>query len=433
MKFFVALLLLSASAFGQEGIPDDVGTGLLPAGLVGETDAVIKQSRIEALQHTVQAMEARYIEGLDDASAVIQAERELATARLDATNVMQERLDAIEEALRSAVLRWQRVKELQRGGYRGGDAASDITNRIAVYRYRIMWLQEKSSEKTQTKATDLATSEHEGIPHDVGTGILPPGLDGNATLEAIKQTQIHALQQGVHAARSRILEGLDSVNNLFEIQTQLAIARLETTSVTQERLDFIQEALGSALLAWQRTVELQRVGARGGDTATEALTRAAVFGYRVMWLKEKHSESGQSQALESPASEHEGIPQDVGTGLLPQGLIGDSSLDVIQQHRIDALQETVRGLHSRVLEGSDKINNLLDAQLDLTLARLDVANIKQERLDLIEDSLRTALFTWQRVKELQRVGARGGDQGSEGQARAAVFRYRVMWLNEKAG
>jgi len=87
-----------------------VGTGQLPAGLVGETDAAIKQSRIEALQHTVQAMEPRYLEGLVDAIVVMQAEKELATARLDATTDMQERLDAIEDALLSALLRWQRVK-----------------------------------------------------------------------------------------------------------------------------------------------------------------------------------------------------------------------------------------------------------------------------------------------------------------------------------
>jgi len=47
MRTFITFFLLTTFAIGQEGIPANVGTGVLPPGLDGETDLnAIKQTRI---------------------------------------------------------------------------------------------------------------------------------------------------------------------------------------------------------------------------------------------------------------------------------------------------------------------------------------------------------------------------------------------------
>ena len=105
----------------------------------------------------------------------------------------------------------------------------------------------------------------EGIPANVGTGELPPGLAGVTDLHAIQQSQIDVLRLCVEVLRNRYERGLININNLLAAQTELAIARLDTTNAKQERLDFIQEALEAALKTWQRIHELQKVERRFGE------------------------------------------------------------------------------------------------------------------------------------------------------------------------
>ena len=127
----------------------------------------------------------------------------------------------------------------------------------------------------------------EGIPANVGTGVLPPGLEVETDLSAIKQKRIEALQGAVEALRTRYMSGLDNIDFLLAAQIELAIAKLDFTTVKKERLDHIETALTNALENWQRVEELRKVGLRGGDDATEVKARAAVFKFRVMWLAEK--------------------------------------------------------------------------------------------------------------------------------------------------
>lgn len=146
MRTFLLLLLITASAIGQEGIPADVGTGLLPPGLEGESDLkVINLRRIEALRENVEALQARYERGLDNINLLCVAQIELLTAQLDSTTLKKERLDYIENSLKFALLTWQMVKNLQKVGARGGDVATECQSRAAVFRYRAMWLKEKGS------------------------------------------------------------------------------------------------------------------------------------------------------------------------------------------------------------------------------------------------------------------------------------------------
>jgi len=96
------------------------------------------------------------------------------------------------------------------------------------------------------------------------------------------------------------------------------------------------------------------------------------------------------------------------------------------------LQDAVEVLRIRHELGLVNFGFLLTAQIELAIAKVDSTTVKQERLDHIETAVISALKAWQRINELQKVGARGGDVDAEVQARAAVFKFRVMWLAEKA-
>jgi hypothetical protein len=127
----------------------------------------------------------------------------------------------------------------------------------------------------------------EGIPVGVGNGDLPPGLEGVSDLKVINQKRIECLQEAVDALQFRHEQGLDKINLLLAARIELAMAQLESTTVKKERLAHIESCLKSALLAWQMAGELQKVAARGSVVAAECQSRAAVFKYRAMWLKEK--------------------------------------------------------------------------------------------------------------------------------------------------
>ena len=166
MRTFITFFLLTTIVIGQEGIPANVGTGVLPPGLDGETDLnAIKRKRIEALQLAVEVLRNRYERGLISISFELAAQIELAMAKLDSTTVKQERLDHIETAVISALSVWQRIHELQKIGARGGEEDAEVQARAAVFRFREMWLTEKAAAPQSTAA---AVS---GVPRS--TNIVP--------------------------------------------------------------------------------------------------------------------------------------------------------------------------------------------------------------------------------------------------------------------
>ncbi len=257
---------------------------------------------------------------------------------------------------------------------------------------------------------------------------LPPGLEDAADLGAIQQMRIESMQQATDAIQSKIEQGLENSQRLLQAHRELINAKLDATTTSHERLEILADGFRSALLTWQRVKELQQVGARG----TEAQARAEVFRYQVMRLEEKAKEGSGPKSSDLKTSPQQDIPKDVGTGLLPPGLVNDTDLVTIKQTRIDALKQTAHEFQRRYEVSPDSMVYATVAQMELTIARLDATNIRQERLACIQDSLRTACLVWQRVKDLQSHGMRGGDGAAEAVARAEAFRYRSMWLNEKA-
>lgn len=121
--------------------------------------------------------------------------------------------------------------------------------------------------------------------------------------------------------------------------------------------------------------------------------------------------------------------ESIGNGVIPAGLL-DPDLKVVQQARVEAAKASVDALYNRFAAGLDNIGFLMEAQLDYVDARLEVAETKQDRLQALMDGVKLALDVWQRVKELERVGAKGGDHASETRARAQVFKLRLRWLKE---
>lgn len=146
MRTLLALLFLATTVIGQDGIPSDIGDGVLPPGLKGVTDInAIRQSRVEALQRLVEARQSSNMSGVDDIALLCSAQIELLIAKRDSTAAKTERLKHIEAALRHAMTIWQRVKKLQDSGMRGGEAAVEARARATVFQFREMWLTENAT------------------------------------------------------------------------------------------------------------------------------------------------------------------------------------------------------------------------------------------------------------------------------------------------
>lgn len=123
----------------------------------------------------------------------------------------------------------------------------------------------------------------------------------------------------------------------------------------------------------------------------------------------------------------------VGTGNLPDGFVEAAEMAAIKALRVRAAEDQVSALRARYMSGLDNINFLLQAQIELALARIDTTNDKAKQLEHIQAGLNAAIITWQTIKEIQKVGAIGGDAAAEAQARNQVFRFYVWWHKLKAG
>ncbi len=128
-----------------------------------------------------------------------------------------------------------------------------------------------------------------------------------------------------------------------------------------------------------------------------------------------------------------GSLKQLGTGQLPPGIVEAKDLASIKALRVEAAEEQVEGLRARYEGGLDNINFLLRAQIELTLARMDTTDDRAKQLEHIQDGLNSAVLVWQRVTELQKAGASGGDFASSAEAKQHVFKFYVLWHKWKAG
>lgn len=424
MKTVAAILLLTATAYGQEGLDTELGTGAFPPGIVGETNLRnVQLLRCEALKSGVHELQSRYESGLDNIHFLLDAQMKLAAAQLDTTADRQQRLEYLQAAFNSALLTWQRVKKLQSVGMRGGDAAAEAQARAAVFRVRVAWLKEEAKGASNPSSSPA----HRGLDPTIGTGAFPEGIAGVDDVKNVQLSRVAVLQSKVQAMQARHESGLDKIGLLLASQMELAVAQLDTTNDKQERLDHLQAAFHRALLTWQRIKELQNVGMVGGDVASEFQAREAVFKYYALWLKEK-SKAGlkPTQPLRN-----EDLDLVIGTGDVPEGIEGANDIGNVQLSRIEVLQTTVEALHTRYQHGLVDLTFVLNSQLELAEAQLEIANDKQQRLAYSQAAFNSALLNWQRVKELQKHGMRGGDMAAESQARAEVLRFRILWLKER--
>ena len=292
-----------------------------------------------------------------------------------------------------------------RGG--GGDTAAETKARSAIFRFRVIWLNDTAIGQVGAEA-------------NLGTGQLPKGLTRVTDINDLQRLRIEALKEAVVFGRKIYEAGIGNASNFLEAQNGIGFCRNSKPQIsnrndwrTGERRLTLRYKIGSDVNG------LCEAGAAGGNTASETKARADVFRFRVMWWKETAIRQGGEEA-------------NLGTGQLPKGLAGVTNVKELRVLRIEALKDAMEATRLRYEHGLDNIDFLLELQMELVSAQLETTDDKQERLDYIREAFNAALRTWQRCVVLREAEAFGGDTASETKARAAVFRFRVMWLKEKA-
>lgn len=127
----------------------------------------------------------------------------------------------------------------------------------------------------------------------------------------------------------------------------------------------------------------------------------------------------------------EGIPQNIGTGKYPEGLLDNTNIKSLMQMRIETLKQKVQVLENQFSNGTLQDSILYDAQQELLMAQLESTTDKQTRLKFIEESLANAITIWQIMKAKADIGLRGGETYSVLTFQEQVYHFRIMWLKEK--
>jgi hypothetical protein len=138
-----------------------------------------------------------------------------------------------------------------------------------------------------------------------------------------------------------------------------------------------------------------------------------------------------SLLLPHPTSPQEGIPQNIGIGKYPEGLLDNTDIKSLMKMRIETLKQKVQVLENQFSVGTLPDSILYDAQQELLMAQLESTTDKQTRLKFIEESLANALKIWQIVEAKADVGLSGGEKDSVLTFQEQVYHFRIMWLKEK--
>ncbi len=150
MKTLIAIFLLTASAFGQEGVAKTIGKTPLLEGMEGVTDIkTVQLLRVKALKDQMQIYTDQIQSGTNALSQLAElictTQIELVLAQLDMTDVKQERLDHLQAAVDSAIQLWRVAKDRSRIGAEGAGPEAEARARAEVYKLRVMWLKEKAN------------------------------------------------------------------------------------------------------------------------------------------------------------------------------------------------------------------------------------------------------------------------------------------------
>lgn len=135
--------------------------------------------------------------------------------------------------------------------------------------------------------------------------------------------------------------------------------------------------------------------------------------------------------LPSTPIPQEGIPQNIGTGRYPEGLLNNSDIKDLTRRRIEALKQRVKVVKERFEAGTIPYTQLYQANQDLLSAQLDSTDAKEIRLKYIEESLANALMVWQLTRAKADKGLRGGEADALLSFEEQVFHFRILWLKEK--
>lgn len=136
--------------------------------------------------------------------------------------------------------------------------------------------------------------------------------------------------------------------------------------------------------------------------------------------------------LPSAPIPQEGIPQNIGTGKYPEGLLNNTDINDLTRRRIETLKQRVKLVKERFEAGTIPYTHLYEANQALLSAQLDSTDVKEIRLKYIEESLANALVVWQLTRAKADMGIRGGESDALLSFEEQVFHFRILWLKEKA-
>lgn len=427
MRTLAIVLFLSTQLLAQDDLPISIGTGEFPPKVDVSTDTrELRELEIEAFSSGFEILRSRFASGQIQVNLLLDQLSHLTEARLQIATSKQERVDVLQDSFVNALTIWQRVFELKKVGQRGGEEDAEALSRVAVYRYRVMWLQEFNEVAVQgAKVPNVDLLQ---LPESFLKGELPSGLD-STDLDIVCNLHVKALEACLQTVKVRYERGSIPIAVYCNTIEALNDARLKIATTKQARLDVLEGSLVNALLLWQRIHELQKVGQRGGEAEDETKARALMLGYRARWLEETVATTNEKNKASQFAMDTDGIPEQIGTGEFPPGFKTANEVESVRKLQLEALELQLAVVRNRYERGLTNVTVVFDVQTDLALTRLAFTHDEKKRLEHIEEAFAGALRSWQRCIQLGKIGARGAEE--EVFVRGMVYHYRVMWLMEK--
>lgn len=114
----------------------------------------------------------------------------------------------------------------------------------------------------------------------------------------------------------------------------------------------------------------------------------------------------------------------------PSQSTDNEQINRLMAERRDALQKIVEVFKSKYDRGMVKIDTVYRAQNDLLNAELDLATTKGDRVAIMKKQLENFQSMESRARDLQKIGAQGGEVEVVLTATAARLQAEIQWLRE---